>query len=410
MPIVANKQLMSDLPTSNANVAEINPAQAWVDSLDPNKQGNLTPGRNTAHDQEIARIQNLILRGYIDAPRVEKLAKLNPRAAGAFFDSLTQGQAYQAQKGNIDDIYRQNFHPPQEVQNYVMAPNAAGEIPPIKSPAKADYAGAINRLLSIGQVDRAKALMEMQKEAKGGGGKFTSLDAAYAAIGVSDPRNATPDQHDKALALYQSPVSITTVGPGGEEIRQIVPRREAIGRGTLTGKNAYSDELSKLSKATKDANLPEIDVYVDSLDQKLERFKNTGIPGIGGFENMSWTNFMKSPQGRETYADAMGVITSILRAGAGLAQTQGEADRIKQKLAAGNFNTAADFYTQFQKVKRIYDKERASLVSGFRPEVVNLWEDRNPLTKLRISPWTERAKNKSEGGSVKAALDALRRK
>ena len=406
MPI-ANQKLMSDLPTS-APEEEINPAQAWVDSLDPEKQGNLTPGRNEAHNQEIARIQNLILRGYLDKPRVEKLAKLNPRAAPMFYDALTQGSAYQAQQDAINNVYSRNFQPARDVQNYIMAPDAQGNIPPIKIQAKSDYNTAINQLLSLGQVDRAKALEEMRKAGQGGGGKFSSLDAAYASIGVKDPRNATPEQHKKALEIFQTPIQVTTVGPEGDETRQIIPRGAAVGKGFGTGKNAYSDELAKLTKSTKDANLPEVDVYVDALDQKLEKYKESGIPGIGGLENMSWTNFMKSPEGRETYADAMGVITSILRAGAGLAQTQGEADRIKQKLAAGAFNTAGDFYKQFQKVKQIYDRERAAIVSGARPEVVKIWEERNPSgTKLTISPWAERAKKNSGLTPKQRRLKAL---
>lgn len=387
---LADQPMMRDIPQQNQEAYD--PINKWVDSLDENKQGNLNPAVKE-HAGYVVPILKAAESGALGRTQAEKLARLNPHLVPSLYQAMLAGQKSNARNG----VMRQHFDPGAQEQNVVTGgeDDQMVRYQPGRAP-KADFHSAITALNSMNETASASELSEQYKRMKepsdGGGGKFNSLDAAYAAIGVKDPRSATEKQHKEALRLFQPPVVQTVAGPGGTEQSKVTPRIDATGTTTPTGRNIFDDDLMKLSKSYKEANMSEIDTFVDSLDSKFVKYKDKGIPGLGNLKNISFTNFVKTAEGREIFADAQGVMAAVLRAGAGLSQTQGEADRLNQKMAKSAFNSAEDFLKQFEKLKTQYDKERGSLVAGFRPEVIDMWQERNPAgTDLRTSPWKKRS-------------------
>jgi hypothetical protein len=177
---------LRDLPTDDGTT----PLARWVDNL-PEKRGSMDPG-NPRHAAQIDQMAQAIAQGLLDAPRVEKLARLNQKAAPVLLQALTmQGQvkARQAEMGQF-------FNPAQEktilpargaMESYEGDGNELSSFPARDAvtqvtPAKSDHKGAILAALKRGDVEYATKLKELFTK-KDGEGPFAKIN----------PKDYTPE-------------------------------------------------------------------------------------------------------------------------------------------------------------------------------------------------------------------------
>lgn len=174
----------------------------YVDTLDENKKGNLDPS-NQKHATLLNTVITAIQSGQLDDARVQKLMRMNPKAAPVFAaasDVQRSSPEYQRRQ-----ILSQHFSPGQEAvpdqTGYVNIPGGVmdQQIEGRQAIApKADIQGAVLSALNKGDVELAKNL----GFAKGG-------DSPYAKI---DPKDYTAE----SLSTYAKTSNVADLIPRGK--------------------------------------------------------------------------------------------------------------------------------------------------------------------------------------------------
>lgn len=201
---------MRDLPTDDG----ITPLSRWVDNL-PDKKGSMDPS-NPKHAPQIEQMAQAIAQGLLDAPRVEKLARLNERAAPILLQALSIQDKVKARQNEMG----QYFNPGGEktilpargpMESYEGDGNELSAFPARPAmtqmiPAKADVQGATLAALKRGDLEYAKGVKEIFTK-KDGEGPFAKINPkdytpesvkAFQAGGAQDYSVLTHLDPDKA--------------------------------------------------------------------------------------------------------------------------------------------------------------------------------------------------------------------
>lgn len=241
--------------------------------------------------------------------------------------------------------------------------------------------------------DRRVSMMLKMQQAKGGGGlegyvwgkdgsgnlKRIGIDKQGKSVVVEPPSGI---EYDPGQVFLQT----TNPNTNAPEYTQ-VPKAGGKPQNFLTpeaGKN-----VEQVGKMYKDMNVSEIDTFVSNLYPKIMAAKKTGtLEGVGYLKNVSMANLVKSQKGEETYRDAMGFASAILRASAGLSQTTQEAARVMTKMAFDTTANAESFMRQFEKLADSYERDRSNISASFGSTAVDMWMKNNPSgVDLKTPPW-----------------------
>jgi hypothetical protein len=152
---------------------------SYVDALDERKKGNLDPS-NEKHAPLLNLVAQQIASGSLDETRVQKLMRMNPKAAPVWASALDMARP----KARRQEILSEYFAPESSVKipgRSEVGGSMPGNFSPYNRnlPAKADVQGATLAALNSGDIELAKEL---------GYGKSGQSETPFAKI---DPKDFT---------------------------------------------------------------------------------------------------------------------------------------------------------------------------------------------------------------------------
>lgn len=206
-------------------------------------------------------------------------------------------------------------------------------------------------------------------------GRVVATDRVEAARGGAAAPDATGAQ---APGVPPSPYKPQPDAPG---VRTIIP-----GYGP---QNRLNMETQQLTTRLKDKNIPALEGVVGNIENMFGQYKEGEIPGMGFLltENplaeaaigAAGTEAAKafSPELQEwaqkaalARADVQAWRNEIVRMSAGLAQTVPEMENARRQLQTAPINNEAAMRNAYSNWKKVYNKVKQQLFSGFDPYVV----------------------------------------
>jgi len=160
---------------------------------------------------------------------------------------------------------------------------------------------------------------------------------------------------------------------------------------------AMSDDLGKSGLPNLYGSINEIE---DELGMTIEEAlkKKPDIPGYGVLGGLP-KDFLIGEKGRKFRQLVQGLQNLQISKQYGATQAAGEIARFNREFGAGNFETEQALLNGLSNLKRKYNEDLTNIRSGYNPELVSRFEERN---KLRLFPGDEAA---SEGGKKLSSQD-----